>query len=84
MLLMETRNILSEILEYEYGITLVAKYEFNSSANDNLNSSKFKAHAEDKINVIKNQNLLGKRRKHFGKRRKCWLPAFSTFLKTFS
>ena len=27
---------------------------------------------------------LGKDRKHCGKRRKCWLPAFSPFLSVFS
>ena len=28
--------------------------------------------------------LFGKGRKHCGKRRKCWLPAFSPFLTVFS
>ena len=32
----------------------------------------------NKINVARNlKNVLEKGRKHFGKRRKCWLPAFS-------
>ena len=47
--------------------------------------SKLRAFADDKINV--NQKLkfvFGKSRKHRGKRRKCWLPAFSPFPTMFS
>ena len=33
---------------------------------------------------MKNQELFGKSRKHCGKRRKCWLPAFSLLTKMFS
>ena len=33
---------------------------------------------------MKNLNWFGKGRKHCGKRRKCWLPAFSPFPTMFS
>ena len=45
----------------------------------------FKAFADDKTNVASKQKFfiwIG--RKHCGKRRKCWLPAFSPFLTMFS
>ena len=44
-----------------------------------LDWSKLKAFAEDKINETKIEIRFGKGKKHCGKRRKCWLPAFSTF-----
>ena len=44
-----------------------------------LDWSKFKAFAEDKINVGKKLKNGHGGRKHCGKRRKCWLPAFSPF-----
>ena len=41
---------------------------------------KLNAFADDKINVPENLKFWsGKGRKHCGKRRKCWLPAFSPF-----
>ena len=48
--------------------------------------SKFKAFADDKkkINVnYKQKCFFGMGRKHCGKRRKCWLPAFSPFPQCF-
>ena len=33
---------------------------------------------------LKNEICFGNGRLHFGKRRKCWLPAFSPFTKMFS
>ena len=46
---------------------------------------KLKALANDKINVIENFEVyFEKDRKYCGKRRKCWLPAFSPFPKVFS
>ena len=57
---------------------------FTPLSNDRfLNLSKLKGFADDKINVTKKLNL-GKGRKHCGKRRKCWLPAFSPFPTMFS
>ena len=50
-----------------------------------LDWSKFKAFADDKINVnLKTEILFGIGRKHLWKRRKCWLPAFSPFPTMFS
>ena len=50
-----------------------------------LDQSKWKAFADDKVNVAeKLKFVFGKGRKHCGKRRKCWLPAFSLFLTMFS
>ena len=46
-----------------------------------LNWSKFK---DEKINVALKLKCFGKGRKHCGKRRKCWLPAFSPFSTMFS
>ena len=46
---------------------------------------KLKAFADNKINVtLKTKILFGIGRKHCGKRRKCWLPAFSPFPTMFS
>ena len=54
--------------------------------NENLDWSKFKVVADNKINVtnLKIEMFFGKCRKHCGKRRKCWLPAFSPFPTMFS
>ena len=62
------------------------RMQLNSLPNDNiLDWSKFKAFADDKINVTKNNEIyFGKGRKHCGKRKKCWLPAFSPFPTMFS
>ena len=50
-----------------------------------LDKSKLKALADDKINVTKKVEIcFGKGRKHCGKRRKCWFPAFSPFPAMFS
>ena len=50
------------------------------SNNKILDWSKLKALADDKINVSEKLKFcVGKGRKHCGKRRKCWLPAFSPF-----
>ena len=54
----------------------------NDEISDRL---KFKAFADNKINVTeKLKFVLGKGKKHFEKRRKCWLPAFSPFPTMFS
>ena len=49
-----------------------------------LDKSKLKAFADDKINVIKKLKFLLESRKHCGRRRKCWLPAFSPLSTMFS
>ena len=50
-----------------------------------LELSKFKAYADDKINATRSLNfVLGGVKNILGKRRKCWLPAFSPFPKMFS
>ena len=47
--------------------------------------SKLKAFADYKMNLTeKIKTCFGKGRKHCGKRRKCWLPAFSPFPTMFS
>ena len=47
--------------------------------------SKLKKSEYNKINVTEKKNFcFGKGRKHCGKRRKCWLPAFSPFPTMFS
>ena len=59
---------------------------FNSLPNNKITHwFKLKALADNKLTM--NQKLdfvFGKGRKHCGKRRKCWLPAFSPFPKMFS
>ena len=56
----------------------------NSLPNDKiLDRSKLKQFADDKINVTKIEICFEKCRK-CGKRRKCWLPAFSPFPTMFS
>ena len=47
-----------------------------------LDQSKLKAFSDNKINIT--EKLDRKSRKHCGKRRKCWLPAFSLFPTMFS
>ena len=54
-----------------------------------LNWFKLKAFADDKINVTQILKFVLKMvenigRKHYGKRRKCWLPAFYPFTTIFS
>ena len=46
--------------------------------------SKLKAFADGKINVKRIEICFRKGRKHCGKRRKCWLPAFSPYPTFFS
>ena len=50
------------------------RWQINSYQKTKFKTSKFKAFAENKINV-ENWNLFGNNRKHGGKRRRCWLPA---------
>ena len=59
---------------------------FNCLPNDEfIDWSKLKALAYNRINVTeKLKNCFGKSRKHDGKRRKCWLKAFSPFPIMFS
>ena len=63
---------------------------FSSLTNNKfLDWSKLKALADDKINVTKlkfekSEICFWKVGKHYGKRRKCWLPAFSPFPRMFS
>ena len=49
-----------------------------------LDCSKLKALADDKINVNENLKLVLGKVENCGKRRKCWLSAFSTFPSMFS
>ena len=51
--------------------------------NNILDLSKLKAFADNEINVTENLKF-GNCRKHCGKRRNCWLPAFSPFPTMFS
>ena len=62
------------------------KEDLLSLPNNNISDrSKLEAFADDKINAIKKTEICcGKDRKHCGKRRKCWLPAFSPFPTMFS
>ena len=65
--------------------TLWLSPNLNSLPNDKiLDQSKLKAFADDKICYRKMEIWFGKGRKHCGKRRKCWLPAFSPFPTMFS
>ena len=43
--------------------------------------SKLETFADNKINVTQNLKLMFRRLENCGKRRKCWLPAFSPFQK---
>ena len=57
----------------------------NSLPNDKfLDWFKLEAFTDDKINATSKQILFGMDRKRCGKRRKCWLPAFSPFPTMFS
>ena len=58
----------------------------NSLANDKIfDRSKLKAFADDKISLTEKLKYVSwERRKHCGKRRKCWLPALSPFPTMFS
>ena len=60
--------------------------EVNSFQNDkNIDSSKWKAFANNISNGTQNLKIcFGKGKKHRGKQRKCWLPAFSPFPTMFS
>ena len=49
-----------------------------------LDLSKLKAFADDKCDSKKPKFTFGRVEKHCGKRRKCWLPAFSPFPNMFS
>ena len=58
----------------------------NSLPSDkSLEVTKLKAFVNDKLNIAKMTIFRNdKSRKHFRKRRKCWLPAFSPFSIVFS
>ena len=58
----------------------------NSLPNDKIvDWSNLKASADDKIYITEKIEVgFGTGRKHIGKRRKCWFPAFSTFPIMFS
>ena len=52
----------------------------NSARQQNFRQSKLRTVSDDKINVVEKIEIcFEKGRKHCGKRRKCWLPAFSPF-----
>ena len=63
-----------------------AFYLLNFLPNDkSFNLSKLKAFADDEEKCdSKTEICFGRGRKHCGKRRKCWLPAFSQFPTKFS
>ena len=67
---------------------LTTTYEislFNSLTYEKfLDWSKLKALADEKINNLITKILCEMDRKHCGKKRKCWLPAFSPFPTMFS
>ena len=65
---------------------LCLPWDFNPLPNDKiLDVSKLKGIADDKIKETENFEIcFVKDRKHCGKRRKCWLPAFSPFPTMFS
>ena len=62
------------------------KKSVNPLPNDKfLDMTKLKAFADDKLNVAKMTiSLCGRLENTVGKRRKCWLPAFSSFHTVFS
>ena len=74
--------------EFKFGyqhFLLCQKSFLNSLPNDKiLDQSKLKAFADDKIDCWNDDLYLWYGRKHCGKRRKCWLPAFSPFPTVFS
>ena len=61
-------------------------HQFNSLPNDKfLDWSKLKGFADDKINAAEKFEFVLQREENIvGKRRKCWLPAFSPFPTMFS
>ena len=77
-----------QIDEVKVGTLSVALYQkvmiFNSLPNKIFDWFKLKAFADEKMNMTRKiENGFGKCRKHCGKRRKCWLPAFSPFSTMF-
>ena len=57
----------------------------NSLPNDKILAlNKFKTCRRQNNSNSKVEICIGKSRKHFGKKRKCWLPAFSPFPTMFS
>ena len=65
-------------------ITLLAGILNSLPNNKILDWPKFKAFGDDKLNAVaKIENSFGKDRKHGGKRRKCWCPAFFLILLCF-
>ena len=64
--------------------TKIQVFLFNSLPNKKiLDWSKLKAFADEGIGVTENL-IFGRTEKHCGKRRKCWLPAFSHFHAMFT
>ena len=75
----------TSILSFYHNVFVSSPYQgsFNSfPINKFLDWSKLEAFADDKVNATTDV-LFGVGRKHCGKRRKCWLPAFSPFLTMF-
>ena len=71
--------------KFMYNVPCSLKRRLNPLAKDkNFYCFKFKAFADNKINVKNIEKCLCEGRKHCGKRRKCWLPAFSPFPTMFS
>ena len=68
----------------EIGFTVKKSHVLTLLPNDKIfDWSKFKAFADDKLNVIpKIEICFGENRKHCGKKRKCWGPTM--FPKAFS
>ena len=69
-------------LIFFFNLNMTRGHTINFLSNDKiLDMTKFKVLADDKINATeKLKFVLGQvGRKHYGKRRKCWLPAFSPF-----
>ena len=65
--------------------TLSTEPPGRGSNNETLAQSKLKAFANDIINVSEKMKFVfGRVENILGKRRKCWLPAFSPFPKMFS
>ena len=64
---------------------VIVRERVNSLPNDKfLDWSKLEAFADNKTNVTLNRNSFWDGGKRCGKRRKCWLPAFSPFHTIFS
>ena len=79
--------VLHHVMSCYYQQLYLYLQRFNSLPNDTLlDWSKLKAFADDKKKKCdsKIEICSGKERKHCGKRRKCWLPAFSPFPVMFS